>query len=496
MITLTNVLDPENWDRAITHCRLRHSWSKRLKERLRWIAYSSTDPVHRALRSGQYRPERCRVRAEPKPGGGERVLRIPRPRDMVIARAIVQVLTLVVHVLLATGCAAYRPHRGQHHAVLAARAAARDYPWSVGTDVRACFDSVRQDLVLADLDRHRLVDQPVRALIRAFLGRMPGGVGLMTGCPLSPVLLNLHLRAVDLVLEAEGAPWLRYSDNLLLPGKTRQHVHGRLEVLREALAPLGMELHTRKTTVCLTRQAEFLGFRLGDLHPTGRAIRRHRRRLRETVCNRPRRVLDFVKGWVEYFSLCPDPGLFVAFDQFADRAWDGWPWDLVYTRSSARLSGVVMGARGIAWNAMGRPHRISMGSVGPANNARLPRIRSLASAAGIAASVFPMISPGRAIRLFALGAGSPPAGCVPSRACATSACSTPRSAFAKNISPANRRRSVRRATSLSRAWSTVSAGCASPGRNGASVSAATRSRLSSTTGSVGNAGATEPPPQP
>jgi RNA-directed DNA polymerase len=115
----------------------------------------------------------------------------------------------------------FRPGRSAHQAVAAAQGhLANGYRWVVDLDLEKFFDRVNHDLLMGRLAR-RVSDTRVLSLVRACLnaGVLEDGFvsateeGIAQGGPLSPLLSNIVLHALDCELERRGHRFVRYADD-------------------------------------------------------------------------------------------------------------------------------------------------------------------------------------------------------------------------------------------------------------------------------------------
>ncbi|MGM0915917.1 MAG: reverse transcriptase domain-containing protein, partial [Pseudomonadota bacterium] len=98
---------------------------------------------------------------------------------------------------------------------------AAGHRWVVDLDLKAFFDRVNHDLLMARVAR-RVRDKRVLRLIRRYLeaGMFQGGLaaprrqGTPQGGPLSPLLANILLDDVDKELERRGHRFCRYADDM------------------------------------------------------------------------------------------------------------------------------------------------------------------------------------------------------------------------------------------------------------------------------------------
>ncbi|MEK6717713.1 MAG: reverse transcriptase domain-containing protein [candidate division NC10 bacterium] len=138
-----------------------------------------------ALVSRTYRPLRCRRKAIPKDGGKVRILSIPAIRDRVVQGALTLLLEPIFEADFQPGSYGYRPKRTAHQAVhRVAEAILQNKTRVLDVDLRAYFDSVRHDLLLAKVAR-RVNDRDVLALLKMML-KATGKTGVPQGGVMTP----------------------------------------------------------------------------------------------------------------------------------------------------------------------------------------------------------------------------------------------------------------------------------------------------------------------
>jgi RNA-directed DNA polymerase len=225
------------------------------------------------LVSRTYRPLRCRRKAIPKEGNKVRLLSIPAIRDRVVQGALKCLLEPIFEADFQPGSYGYRPKRSAHHAVdRVAEAIVQNKTRVIDLDLRAYFDNVRHDLLLAKVAR-RVNDPDVLALLKQML-KASGKTGVPQGGVISPLLSNLYLTEVDRMLERAKAvtrfgkytrmEYARFADDIvilvdayprhdwLLAAVTRR--------LREELALLRVEVNEEKSRLVDLAQGERFGF--------------------------------------------------------------------------------------------------------------------------------------------------------------------------------------------------------------------------------------------
>jgi retron-type reverse transcriptase len=123
------------------------------------------------------------------------------------------------------------------------------------TDIQSFFDRIRRadlkDLIKRRLRSHSLIpllcdaaDCEVRAKTQLDRRRLQelgihGGIGLRQGMPLSPLLSNLVLADFDKAAMARGYDVLRYADDLILFGQTRDELDDGLRFMADELKKVG-----------------------------------------------------------------------------------------------------------------------------------------------------------------------------------------------------------------------------------------------------------------
>ncbi len=198
------------------------------------------------------------------PGKPARQLTIPQPVDAALQRCVLDQLGPGLDDLFEKSSFAYRKGLGRHHAAAEIqRAWKQGFRWAVQADFDRFFDSIDHDEMDARLHAY-IADEPLVRVLRQWLGirSTPGGSGLPTGAPLSPVLANMFLDRFDERIRAEGGRLVRYADDFLILVRSREAAEAMFATARQVAEYLQLKLNTDKQLLLdLSQPFVFLGFR-------------------------------------------------------------------------------------------------------------------------------------------------------------------------------------------------------------------------------------------
>ena len=262
----------------------------------------------------------------PKPNGGVRLLGIPTVLDRWIQQMLLQVLQTIFDPTFSAQSFGFRPGKSAHDAVRAAQnyiQAGKD--WVVDMDITQFFDRVNHDILMNRIGQ-TIRDKRVLRLIGRYLraGVMVEGVvhsseeGTPQGGPLSPLLANIYLDALDRELEARGLAFSRYADDCNIYVSSPRAAERVLASITDWIKKhLRLEVNATKSGTGRPWERKFLGFRInpqGKIEAAPQSVERFKMKVRELWRSCQSQTSDelrdiwraYIRGWWGYYRLAEE----------------------------------------------------------------------------------------------------------------------------------------------------------------------------------------------
>jgi RNA-directed DNA polymerase len=284
------------------------------------------ESIRAKLLAGTYVPSPVRRVEIPKPNGGVRLLGIPTVLDRWIQQMLLQVLQAIFDPTFSAWSFGFRPGKSAHDAVSAAQSyvqAGKD--WVVDMDITKFFDRVNHDILMNRIGQ-TIRDKRVLRLIGKYLraGVMVEGVvqssqeGTPQGGPLSPLLANIYLDALDRELEQRGLAFSRYADDCNIYVSSQRAAERVLASITDWIEKhLRLEVNATKSGTGRPWERKFLGFRInpqGKIEVAPQSVERFKMKVRELWRSCQSQTSDelrdtwraYIRGWWEYYQLAEE----------------------------------------------------------------------------------------------------------------------------------------------------------------------------------------------
>jgi len=253
-------------------------------------------------------------------------LGIPTVMDRLLQQALLQVVTPIFEPTFSESSYGFRPGRSAHGAVRGAQGYVREgKDWVVDIDIAKFFDHVNHDILMrgiAQVISDKRILRSIGRYLRA--GVLLNGVlvnseeGTPQGGPLSPLLANIYLDALDRELEKRGLSFCRYADDCNIYVSSEAAAKRVLAGIWSWIEKhLRLQVNEAQSGAGRPWERKFLGFRInrrGQREVAPQSVERCKQKVREiwrscrSVTSRQLRDewRRYIVGWWGYYRLAEE----------------------------------------------------------------------------------------------------------------------------------------------------------------------------------------------
>jgi len=271
--------------------------------------------------------------------GEKRALGIPTLRDRGMQALYHLAIDPAIEIVSDPNSYGFRKHRSTHDAIITLRSLLDKKVhshWVLEADIKKCFDKIDHRFLLkhTPICHKHVLEQWLKAGVMEEMNILDTNEGTPQGGIVSPLLCNVALNGMENKMKkvlpkikkiGPGIPVIRYADDIVILGKSKNILIKCKEVLKEFLLERGLELNEMKTRIVHIKTGfDFLGFnirrmkynpRLNNpteqetvliIKPSKKGIEKFREKVKSKMDkNKPikaiiRDVNPIIRGWAEH----------------------------------------------------------------------------------------------------------------------------------------------------------------------------------------------------
>lgn len=192
-------------------------------------------------------------------------------RDKVLQQSMASELSKIYDGLFSDCVYAYRPGKSALEALemITERIQREKFEWVLRLDIEHFFDTICVDRLITQM-KGRIKEEDSLELIKTICTApsvSDTGIlekkrrGIYQGSAVAPVLSNIYLSEFDQTMEKECDFYIRYSDDIIVLGRSRQILEELLTKVNLLLEKVGLTLNKSKTAILPVEKGfHFLGY--------------------------------------------------------------------------------------------------------------------------------------------------------------------------------------------------------------------------------------------
>lgn len=227
---------------------------------------AQSEEVRRSIEKGLFFEEDPKKTFEiSKEDGSARKIALASHRTKIIQRVLANELATTL--TFSDHSYAFRRGKSPYKAIMRVRDYLRTEHHVAKADIEKFFDRIDHTILMGKLEKI-IRDKKILHLIGYYLSQgfleknrwVDKSEGVYQGDVLSPLLSNIYLNDFDFYLEREGVKFVRYSDDMLFLGKSREEVSQARKKAASYLSRLKLRFNAKKTYLSdIEKGFEYLG---------------------------------------------------------------------------------------------------------------------------------------------------------------------------------------------------------------------------------------------
>lgn len=243
-------------------------------------------------------------------------------RDKVVQQSLAVELNKLYDDRFSPQTYAYRSNMSSLNAVNAIEEKIQSgkYFWALKVDILHFFDEIRWHILKSILKRDIreedvlfLIEENAKSVMLEDDGESVEKVqGIYQGSGISPVLSNIYMMEFDQTFAGRGEFYVRYSDDMLLLGESRERLMETLLEIKVKLNQAGLQMNESKTCcVSLEKGVDMLGYHFSDQGKSipVKAVQSLQDRLEMMwltsagipIEEKMAKAVEMIGGWEQYF---------------------------------------------------------------------------------------------------------------------------------------------------------------------------------------------------
>lgn len=211
--------------------------------------------LNQAVANSTYTPRPYKQILISKGQGKHRELNIPTVRDRVVQQALLNVLAPLIEPHFSSANFAYRSNVSYINAVeQVAHWRDAGYRYVLDADIENFFDTIDHTQLLQKVRKY-INNTGILCLIKAWIsvgiateqGVVQSTKGIPQGAVISPLLANLYLNDFDHQISRLDVKLVRYGDDFVILGETREKLANALSQVKQELSWLQLAINPKKT---------------------------------------------------------------------------------------------------------------------------------------------------------------------------------------------------------------------------------------------------------